>query len=96
VPPLGPVLDETDWDRVLVTVARCTDGSTLELRMEPVDVPLDDPVGIELSNLPAGVAHRLHGDGIDVDVVAGADGRACAELPDLRQPVRLLLEPKAL
>ena len=40
-PPVGPVLHEADWGRVLVVEARSTDGVSLQVRLEPVDAPVE-------------------------------------------------------
>lgn len=91
--PVGPVL-EVDAAAALVTLARCDDGCRLDLAIEPAG---EAPVraALSLSQLAAGAAHRLHGDGVDTEVIADADGRAVVEIA-LDRPVRLVLSPSTV
>jgi hypothetical protein len=43
--------------------------------------------------MPGGVAHRLHGDGVDVEVMPDGHGRAEVEVA-LATRARLVLEPR--
>lgn len=92
VPPVGPVLDTVPWPEVLVTLARSTDGVSLELMLRPGPTPATDPVLLGFSALGSGVAYRLHGDDVDQVVTAGDDHRASVALV-VDRPLRMRLEP---
>jgi hypothetical protein len=94
VPPVGPVLDTVPWPEVLVTMARSTDGASLELMLRPGPTPAAHPVQLGFSALAAGSTYRLCGDGVECTVVAGDDHRATVELT-VDRPLRLHLEPLA-
>ncbi|MEN9506562.1 MAG: hypothetical protein RI958_2488 [Actinomycetota bacterium] len=88
--PVGPVVDEAD-DRVLVTLARCDDGVRLDLMLEPYGEAVHDAV-LAVSGLAPSTTARIHGDGIDLSVVAAPDGSARVVVPLVDRPVRLVVE----
>ncbi len=89
-PPCGPLL--VGADDVLVVLARSSDGVSLDLVLEPSgDVPLD-AVELRFEELRPSAAHLLcnDGDGVRVEVAAGADGRGSATVR-VDGPTRLRL-----
>ena len=79
-------------DDVLVVLARSSDGVSLDLVLEPSgDVPLD-AVELRFEELRPSAAHLLcnDGDGVRVEVAAGADGRGSATVR-VDGPTRLRL-----
>jgi hypothetical protein len=95
VAPVGPLV-AADAATAFITLARCGDGVRLDLGLSPsatADGP-DAAARLTFTRLPAGAAHRLHGDGVDLEVVAGADGVAEVAVP-LAGAVRLVLEPRS-
>lgn len=91
-PPVGPVLDTAPWPQVLITLARSSDGVTLDLMLRPGAEPAAGPVDLGFSALAAGSTYRLHGDGVDAVLAAGDDHRAPVSLT-VDRPLRLRLEP---
>ncbi len=91
VAPCGPVLDATDWGRVMVTLARCDDGETLELGLHPRNDAGDTGV-VELAFtqlVPAAVYRAVDSDGAERGTcVADDDGRATMSV-DLDGALRL-------
>ena len=81
VPPVGPVLDEVPWPQVLVTVARSSDGETLDLVLRPGPTPSEAPVRLGFVALRPAVAYRLL-DGAEVvaEFTASAEGTAGADM----------------
>jgi hypothetical protein len=81
VPPVGPVLDEVPWPAVLVTVARSSDGETLDLVLRPGPTPSDAPVQLGFVALRPDARYRLL-DGAEVvaEFTASADGTAGADV----------------
>ena len=72
--PVGPVLADAPWDEVLVTLARCDDGRTLELALRPVDAPVAAAT-LRFTGLVPGAAYRLG----DVTLTADERGTAAVE-----------------
>lgn len=93
VPPIGPVLDTAPWPQVLVTLARSTDGRSLDLMLRPGPEPAPGPLELGFAALAAGSTYRLHGDGIDVTCTAGDDHRSTVTI-SVDRPLRLRLEPQ--
>jgi hypothetical protein len=98
IPPAGPVLATAPWDDVLVTEARSPDGTSLVLRLEPLDEAAAGagarPVALRFDHLQLGESYRLSGV-IDDDgerLTAGSDGTATATVT-VNGPVRLVLQP---
>ena len=74
-PPVGPVLDAAPWDALLVVEARSDDGSTLRLRVEPIDAPLEQ-VELQFRQLVPAATYDVVTDGQSIGtVVADGDGR---------------------
>ena len=88
VPPVGPVLDSTRWDDVLVVKARSTDGTSLDLEVEPWRSPLGS-APFELRQLAPGARYAVTADGAPVaEVIADDGGRAAF---DVAVPARVSL-----
>jgi hypothetical protein len=95
VAPTGPVLDATDWARVMVTLARSDDGNTLELGLSPRNDDSDTGVvDLAFSQLAPGVTYRaVDTAGMERGTCRGdIDGRATMNI-DLDGPVRLRVVP---
>ncbi len=90
VPPVGPVLDDTAWDDVLVVLARSDDGVSLDLHLEPRNGPIEQ-VALTFANLEPGRTYRLECDGSAASSVVG--GVATIDLPEAR---RFRLVPEVL
>ncbi len=60
--------------------------------MRPGPQPADDAVEFTLAALTPGAEYRLTGDGVDVTLVADADGTASMALV-VDRPLRLTLQP---
>ena len=93
VAPRGPVLDDTAWDDVLVTLARSLDGSSLDLALEPAG-ERTTAVRLAFVALEPGSSYLLTAsDGSEIgSVVADPDGRASISIAVLDRPLRLRLE----
>ncbi len=76
VAPLGPILADAPWPAVLVTLARSSDGTTLDLVVRPGPSNDDGPVEFGFEALVAGTAYRLTGDGVEIEFVADDSGAA--------------------
>lgn len=70
VPPVGPVLDDTAWDDVLVVLARSDDGESLDLRLEPRNGPVA-ALPLIFTNLDPTRAYRLECDDSTASSVEG-------------------------
>jgi len=91
VPPVGPTVDIA-WPQVLVTLARSTDGRSLDLALRPGPEPSAAPVDVRFSALQPGTRYRPVGEGVSIDLTGATDGSAaCALVVD--RPLRLALEP---
>ncbi len=78
--PKGPVLDDTDWEKLLVTEAFSEDGINTTLAAQPnVDGEIVSTY-LELTQLDAGASYRLTGLASDVEFVANDQGRASVEV----------------
>ena len=93
VPPVGPVLRDAPWDDLLVTRARCDDGTTLELTMRPRRT---SPVRARLSfdGLTPSTPYVLTLPDAVVPVQADSAGASTADV-SLPGPVRATLTPAA-
>jgi hypothetical protein len=89
VPPVGPVLDDTDWDDVLVVLARSTDGESLDLQLEPRDGPIEQ-LPLRFTNLEPGRTYRLERSAAAARTLEG--DTVSVDLPDAR---RFRLVPEA-
>lgn len=88
VPPVGPVLDATAWDDVLVLSARSADERSLRMTIEPWHAPQAAPVAFSFRQLVPGTEYRCSVDGAPVSTfVAGADGRGTIALPVMARMV---------
>lgn len=76
VAPVGPILADAPWPAVLVTLARSSDGTTLDLVVRPGPSSDAGPVEFGFAALVAGTAYRLTGDGVEIEFVADAAGAA--------------------
>ena len=100
VPPVGPVLADAPWPKVMVTVARSSDGETLDLGLRPGPEPTHAPVRLGFTALRPSTSYRLV-DRSTGEVIASlaSDDQGTAPL-DLRitapWSVRLELAPEAL
>ena len=100
VPPVGPVLADAPWPKVMVTVARSSDGETLDLGLRPGPEPTHAPVRLGFTALRPSTSYRLV-DRSTGEVIASlaSDHQGTAPL-DLRVAapwsVRLELAPEAL
>jgi len=92
VAPSGPIVESAPWPQVMITLARSHDGSSLDLAVRPGPEPADGAVEFTLSALTPGADYRLTGDGVDVALVAGADGTGSMSLV-VDRPLRLVLAP---
>ena len=81
VPPVGPVLDDTAWDDVLVVLARSDDGESLDLHLEPRRGPVA-ALPLAFTNLEPGRAYRLECDDSTASSVEG--GTVTVDLPEAR------------
>ena len=81
VPPVGPVLDDTAWDDVLVVLARSDDGESLDLHLEPRRGPVA-ALPLAFTNLEPGRAYRLECDDSTASSVEG--GSVTVDLPEAR------------
>jgi hypothetical protein len=91
VAPQGPVLRDGPWDEVLVTLARCDDGVTLDLALVPRG-PSSSPVTLTFDTLLPHESYELALAGQVVAVAADAEGQATVRLT-LDGPVRGALRP---
>ncbi|MEN9506561.1 MAG: hypothetical protein RI958_2487 [Actinomycetota bacterium] len=92
VPPVGPVLHDAPWPAVLVTLARSSDGVTLDLVLRPGPEADARPVGLGFTALQPGTTYRLAGDGFDVEFVADGDGHGSIDVT-VGATLALRLEP---
>jgi hypothetical protein len=81
VAPVGPVLEHVPWPGVLVTKARSDDGIALDLVVEPGSPSDAGEHPFVLSAMTPGARYRVHGRGVDVELVADDAGRATASVP---------------
>ena len=79
VAPAGPVLADGPWDDVLVTKARCDDGSTLALGLRPRRQSTRHGDSAVRRARPR-QAYRLDVSGHELTLTADADGRATAAI----------------
>jgi hypothetical protein len=79
VAPVGPILADGPWDDVLVTKARCEDGSTLSLSLRPRRQS-SVTATLQFAALDPGQAYRLDISGEELTLTADADGRATAAI----------------
>jgi hypothetical protein len=96
VPPVGPVLDEVAWPQVLVTVARSSDGVSLDLTLCPGARPSLAPVRLGFAALQPGTRYALvHTDArTELAVIdADSDGRGVVDLR-VNATLRLRLAPQ--
>jgi hypothetical protein len=95
VAPTGPVLDATDWARVMVTLARSDDGETLELGLRPRNDDCDlGAIELAFTQFAPGATYLA----VDTDgtqrgtCVADGDGRATMSV-ELDGALRLRVVP---
>src|SRR5215217_5575730 len=86
VPPQGPVLRDGPWDRLLVTMARCEDGATLEFALV-LRVAGSSQFTLTFDSMTPLQLYEVVLPGETVAVAADADGRATVPLT-LSGPVR--------
>ena len=91
--PLGPVVESAPWPEVMITLARSSDGSSLDLAVRPGPSPSSGDVSLGFAALVAGASYRLSGDGVDIEFVAAAEGSASLSL-SVDRPLRLSLVPQ--
>ncbi len=99
VAPVGPLV-AADPAQAFISLARCDDGVRLDLVVDPVGLAdgadtstAPATARLTFTRMPGGVAHRLHGDGVDVEVMPDGHGRAEVEVA-LATRARLVLEPR--
>lgn len=91
-PPTGPVLDDTDWESLLVTEAFSEDGDTLTLAARPMtDNNLVD-THLDLMQLAPGASYRMTGFGDDIEFTADSQGRARVDVK-IDGPARASVTP---
>lgn len=76
VPPRGPILEHAPWPAVIVTKARCDDGSSLDWVVEPYSGDATTAREFRFRALAPNGAYRLRGGDIDRSIIADAQGRA--------------------
>jgi hypothetical protein len=81
VPPVGPILEYAPYPDVLVSKARCEDGESLDLTIEPHRAGSGDVHELTFLVAERGKAHRLTGDGVDETLQPDASGRVVVSLP---------------
>jgi hypothetical protein len=96
VQPDGPILDDTDWDAVLVSVARCDDGVSLELVIEPAGADPVDNVPLSFLQLPAVAEIVVRSSAVELVFVADEDGRGACVLPRLVARERIVVAPNVV
>ncbi|HAP77984.1 MAG TPA: hypothetical protein DCR14_18120 [Acidimicrobiaceae bacterium] len=89
VPPQGPLVDAAH--EVLITMARSTDGASLDLVLEPMDAAVPG-ADLRLSSLAPDTMYRLAGDGVDLSLQADSDGEATVSVGALDRRISLRLE----
>jgi hypothetical protein len=77
VAPRGPILEHAPWPAVIVTKARCDDGASLDWIVEPYTGDAATPRDFKFRALTPNSAYRLHGSGVDLSMLADAEGCAC-------------------
>ncbi|MGH1502026.1 MAG: hypothetical protein ACRBI6_00585 [Acidimicrobiales bacterium] len=94
VAPEGPIVGPVPWPQAMVTVARSTDGVTLDLSLRAVEGDPSDELTVEFTNLEPGARYRLGGGASrgEVAVQADANGVAAAAVV-LGEAVGLRLQP---
>ncbi|HYD08541.1 MAG TPA: hypothetical protein VEA78_00455 [Acidimicrobiales bacterium] len=94
VPPVGPVLDSTAWDDVLVVKARSVDGASLDLVVEPWRSAVG-PASFGFRQLVPAQRYVVTADGAVVgELIADTDGRASTDVA-VAARVALRVEPVA-
>jgi hypothetical protein len=81
VPPVGPVLEHAPWPDLLVSKARCDDGVSLDLIIEPGEAAAGTSHELTFRVAQTDRQHRLSGDGIDSVLSPDATGRVVVTLP---------------
>lgn len=84
VAPVGPLVQQHDSNSVLISLARSTDGTSLELRLEPVGSPVEN-TRLSLGQLRPETSYALRdSDGTVVaTTVSDARGAATLVIPSL-------------
>ena len=90
VPSVGPVVEAAPWPQVMVTLARSSDGSSLDLAVRPGPQPSAVPVQFVLAALAPAGRYRLAGDGVEKTFTADADGRVTVAFM-VDRPLRMQL-----
>lgn len=92
VAPSGPILESYDSANVLVTLARCLDGETLDLGLEPMAGPLEN-LSLGFVNLRPATRYSLSDTQGNVLASGPSDssGTVTLALPSLSVSVRLTL-----
>lgn len=93
--PAGPIITAAPWPQTLVTLARSSDGASLDLALQPGPEPTAAPITLELATLAAGTSYRLRGGGVDIAFVATDGGTATVDVT-VDRPLRLQLVPEAV
>ena len=96
VAPVGPLVVDYDASRLLITLARSLDGSSLELTLEPTGVPVEG-ARLALSQLASGSTYDLcdANGAVVATTVAQADGTGSLVLPTLGGPASYVLGQRA-
>jgi hypothetical protein len=90
-PPVGPVLHTAPWDDVLVVEARSNDGASLQMRLEPMDAPMEH-VELGFRQLVPGATYTVDVGGVCSTVTADDAGTATASAAVLG-PVSVEVRP---
>lgn len=94
VAPVGPLVD-APWPAVLITLARSTDGVSLQCCLRPGATPSAEAVDVVFDQCHPGAGYHLSGDGIERLVVADEQGHASTSLV-VDRPLSLRLAPSAV
>ena len=81
VPPVGPILEDAPYPEILVSKARCEDGTSLDLLVEPHRSEPGQTHTLTFLVAEPGKTHRLTGEGLDLELAPDANGRVVVELP---------------
>ena len=91
-PPKGPVLDDTDWETLLVTEAWSDDGSSMTLAARPMDERAQAAVTLSLTQLKPSAEYQLTGMESVLTFAADEAGKAQLDVV-IDSPVRCEIKP---
>lgn len=91
VPPVGPVLAHTNWDAIIISEARSSDGVSLTLQLEPLEGVVPE-LRLEFSQLSPNTTYMVHGAFLTFE--SDAQGQGSASLSNLHQRMALTVTPQ--